>query len=105
MIRIGIAVIAVEAVALGVVLSRLQHSDSKVLDVSSAQRGVEQVLIDPVDGYGAQSVTEVVCNNGADPEVRKGTAFSCDAVVDGTPRQVVVVFQDDEGTYAVDRPR
>ncbi|MCB9409361.1 DUF4333 domain-containing protein [Mycolicibacterium sp.] len=97
--------IAVEAVVLGVVLSRLQSSDSTVLDVSGAQRGVEQVLMDPVDGYGAQSVSGVVCNDGKNPAVRRGATFSCNAVVDGTPRQVAVVFQDDAGTYAVDRPR
>ena len=105
LIRIGIAVIAIEAVALAVVLSRLQGSDAKVLDVGSAQRGVEEVLMDPVDGYGAQSVTGVVCNDGTNPAVRRGAAFSCDAVVDGSPRKVAVVFQDDDGTYAVDRPR
>ncbi len=105
LIRAGIAAIAVEAVILAVVLSRLQHSDAKVLDVNGAQRGVAQVLMDPVDGYGAQSVTGIVCNNGTNPAVRKGVTFSCEAVVDGTSRQVAVVFQDDEGTYAVDRPR
>lgn len=97
--------IAVEALVLGVVLSQLGHSDAKVLDVNGAQRGVEQVLMDPVDGYGAQSVTGVVCNNGTNPAVHRGATFSCDAVVDGKPSQVAVVFQDDEGTYAVDRPR
>jgi len=105
LIRVGIAVLAVEAVALGVVLYRMQSADAKVLDVASAQRGVEQVLMDPLDGYGARSVSGLVCNDGANPPVRKGSAFSCDAVVDGAPRRIAVVFQDDDGTYAVDRPR
>jgi len=76
-----------------------------VLDISKAQRGVEQVLMDPVDGYGAKAVTKVVCNGGINPVVRKGSGFDCDVIVDGTSRRVAVVFQDDQGTYAVDRPR
>jgi hypothetical protein len=105
LIRIGIGLVLAEAVVLGVVLSRLRASDTPVLDVAKAQRGVEQVLTDPVDGYGVKYVTDVVCNNGKNPPVRKGSGFECDAVVDGDPRRVAVVFQDDAGTYAVDRPR
>ena len=77
----------------------------KVLDVSKAEAGVQRILVDPADGYGATSVTNVVCNNGNDPEIKKGATFTCDVVVDGRKRQVLVVFQDDEGTYEVDRPR
>ena len=105
LIRLGIGLVVVEAVMLAVVLSRLRASDTPVLDVAKAQRGVEQVLTDPIDGYGVKSVTDVVCNSGKNPTARKGMGFECDAVVDGTPRRVAVVFQDDAGTYAVDRPR
>ena len=105
LIRLGVGLVVVEAIVLGVVLSRLRASDTPVLDIAKAQRGVEQVLTDPVDGYGAKSVTGVVCNNGKNPTVRKDSGFECDAVVDGTQRRVAVVFQDDAGTYAVDRPR
>ena len=45
------------------------------------------------------------CNDGKDPGVKKGASFTCDVVVDGRQRQVLVVFQDDDGTYEVDRPR
>lgn len=105
LLRAGIAVIAVEAATLGVVLFLLRGPDYTVLDVTKAERGVEQVLVDPVDGYGVKSVTTVVCNDGANPVVRKGATFTCEVVVDGSRRRVAAVFQDDEGTYAVDRPR
>lgn len=78
---------------------------SKVLDISSAQQQVERILRDPVDGYGAGTVSGVVCNGGVNPIILKDTGFSCEAVVDGVSRNTAVVFQDDEGTYAVDRPR
>ena len=81
------------------------HSASRVLDITSAQRQVERILRDPVDGYGAAEVSGVVCNGGVNPTIRKDTGFACDAVVDGVPRKAAVVFQDDDGTYAVDRPR
>ena len=105
LIRLGIGLVVLEAVVLVVVLSRLRASDTPVLDVAKAQRGVMQVLSDPVDGYGAKSVASVVCNNGKNPPVHKGSGFECDVIVDGAPRRVAVVFQDDAGTYAVDRPR
>ncbi len=47
----------------------------------------------------------VVCNNGDDPEIEKGGTFTCEVIVDGRKRQVLAVFQDDNGTYEVDRPR
>lgn len=77
----------------------------KVLDVESAQRQVEQIVRDPLDGYGAGTVTGVVCNDGVNPALEKGAEFLCEAVVDGVSRRVAVVFQDDAGTFAVDRPR
>lgn len=58
-----------------------------------------------VDGYGATSVSDVECNNGEDPEIKKGGTVTCDVVVDGRKRTVLVVFQDDNGSYEVDRPR
>lgn len=76
-----------------------------VLDIASAQRQVEQILRDPLDGYGADVVTGVVCNGGVNPAVEAGGEFTCEAVVDGTPRRVAVVFRDARGTYAIDRPR
>ncbi|OBJ32681.1 DUF4333 domain-containing protein [Mycolicibacter heraklionensis] len=75
------------------------------LDVRKAQDGVRQVLTDPINGYGRDNVTNVRCNNGVNPTVRKGTSFSCVVTVDGAQRRVLVEFTDDAGTYAVDRPR
>lgn len=104
---IALGVIAISAGAIGIMvgLSRFDVLRGKVLDVSKAEVGVQRILVDPADGYGATSVTNVVCNNGNDPEIKKGATFTCDVVVDGRKRQVLVVFQDDEGTYEVDRPR
>lgn len=87
------------------VLSGRTGPSAKVLDIAAAQRGVAAVLVDPVIGYGVTSVSAVVCNDGVDPPVRRGESFTCQVVVDGTSRRVLVVFQDDDGTYAVDRPR
>ena len=42
------------------------------LDVNKAQAGVQQVLTDETNGYGAKNVKDVKCNNGADPTVKKG---------------------------------
>jgi len=50
-------------------------------------------------------VSDVVCNDGNDPDIRKGATFTCQVVVEGRKRQVLVVFSDDNGTYEVDRPR
>ncbi|BBX20661.1 hypothetical protein MTER_00720 [Mycolicibacter terrae] len=75
------------------------------LDVAHAQDGVRRVLTDPVNGYGRDKVGDVRCNNGVNPRVRKGTSFTCTVTVGGAPRQVLVEFTDDAGTYAVDRPR
>jgi hypothetical protein len=61
--------------------------------------------MDPWAGYGAEKVTSVVCNNGRDPVIQKGATFTCEVVVDGRKRVVTAVFQDDSGTYEVDRPR
>jgi len=78
---------------------------TKVLDVAKTQRQVEQILRDPLEGYGAGTVNAVVCNNGVNPTIKRGSEFSCTATVDGTQRRIAAVFQDDDGTYAVDRPR
>ena len=81
------------------------RTPTKVLDVAKTQRQVEQILRDPLEGYGAGKVTAVVCNNGVNPTITRGGEFSCSATVDGTQRRIAVVFQDEDGTYAVDRPR
>jgi hypothetical protein len=76
-----------------------------VLDVKKAEAGVQQILSDPVNGYGVNDVTSVKCNGGKDPQVEAGKGFTCDVVINGAQRQVQVVFRDDAGTYEVDGPR
>jgi hypothetical protein len=104
---IAVAVIAIAGAAVLVLvgLSRIDVLKGKVLDVSQAEAGVRRILTDQIDGYGATNVTDVACNGGADPHIRKGGTFGCDVVVDGRKRHVLVAFQDDNGTYEVDRPR
>ncbi|MFB1298220.1 DUF4333 domain-containing protein [Mycobacterium sp. pW049] len=75
------------------------------LDVNAAQTGVEQILTDETNGYGAKNVNDVNCNNGVSPTVKKGDTFNCEVSIDGTKRQVTVTFQDDDGTYEVGRPK
>jgi hypothetical protein len=75
------------------------------LDVNKAQQGVQQILTDESNGYGAKNVNDVKCNNGANPTVKKGDTFNCEVSIDGTKRQVTVTFQDDKGTYEVGRPK
>jgi hypothetical protein len=75
------------------------------LDVSAAQSGVQQILTDEANGYGAKNVKDVKCNNGQSPTVKKGDTFNCEVSIDGTKRQVTVTFQDDNGTYEVGRPK
>lgn len=105
LVAVGVVAISVAAILLTVVLSSFDVLKGKMLNVSRAEAGVQRILIDPVDGYGATSVSDIVCNNGNDPEIKKDATFSCEVVVDGRKRHVLVVFQDDNGTYEVDRPR
>jgi hypothetical protein len=75
------------------------------LDVSAAQSGVQQILTDEANGYGAKNVKDVKCNDGQNPKVSKGDTFTCEVSIDGTKRQVTVTFQDNNGTYEVGRPK
>ena len=75
------------------------------LDVNKAQAGVQQVLSDETNGYGAKNVKDVTCNNGENPTVRKGASFDCHVSIDGAQKKVTVTFQDDRGTYEVGRPQ
>ncbi|WP_326546391.1 DUF4333 domain-containing protein [Mycolicibacterium sp. ND9-15] len=75
------------------------------LDIDAAQSGVQQILTDEANGYGAKNVKDVKCNDGQNPTVEKGGTFNCEVSIDGTKRQVTVTFQDDKGTYEVGRPK
>ncbi|MGH3564331.1 MAG: DUF4333 domain-containing protein, partial [Mycobacterium sp.] len=108
LIGAGLAVLLIPAVilALGLATPRLfDVAGATELDVNQAQAGVQQVLTDPINGYGREDVTDVRCNNGRNPTVRKGNSFTCAVNVNGAERQVTVVFSDGAGTYEVDRLR
>ncbi|ERR1700759_2701465 len=75
------------------------------LDVNKAQAGVQQVLSDETNGYGAKNVQNVKCNHGQNPTVKKGATFDCDVSIDGAAKHVTVTFQDNKGTYEVGRPQ
>jgi len=95
---VGIAVLVVNIPELGA-------TGGTVLDVTKVQAGVLQTLSDPASGYGANSVTDVSCNNGHNPGAAKGTTFTCDATVNSAQRHVTVIVSDDNGTYEIDGPR
>jgi hypothetical protein len=105
LVGVGVVAIAAAVGVLTVVLSGFDVLNGNVLDVSKAEAGVQRILLDPEDGYGATNVSDVRCNNGDDPQIKKGGSFTCAVLVDGRKRHVLVVFSDDDGTYAVDRPR
>lgn len=99
-----LAVLIAAAVLLGSIF-KLGITGGTVLDVAKVQAGVLQTLSDPASGYGANTVSDVSCNNGHNPSADKGTTFTCDATVNGAPRHVTVVVSDDHGTYEIDGPR
>lgn len=98
-------VVGIEVLALMVVLAKLGYLHTKELDVNKAQIGVQQILSDPINGYGRSNVSGVVCNGGRNPTVKKGRSFTCAVQINGATRQVTVAFRDDNGTYEVDQPR
>jgi hypothetical protein len=101
----GLVIILIEAVVFVVVVWQLGVFDTRVLDVRQAEAGVQQILSDPINGYGANDVSAVRCNNGENPSANEGDSFTCEVDINGAKRRVNVVFQDDNGTYAVDGPR
>jgi hypothetical protein len=101
----GLAIVAFEVVVLVVALWFFGYIGGMVLDVRQAEAGVQQILSDPINGYGANEVTSVTCNDGRDPMVEQGEGFTCQVTINGARRQVQVVFRDDAGTYEIDGPR
>lgn len=104
LVGIGTAVLVVEAVALLIGVLMLDTFKTTELDVNRAEQGVAQILTDTISGYGVTNISNLKCNNGVNPPVRKDNTFKCDATVDGRQRQVTVVFVDDDGTYEVGSP-
>ena len=108
------ALVGVDATIKGItrrcLLPVMDHKNKAIpkpnaFDVNKAQTGVQQILSDEANGYGAKNVKDVKCNNGQNPTVKKGDSFTCEVSIDGTKRQVTVTFQDDKGTYEVGRPK
>lgn len=75
------------------------------LKVGEVEHGVQTILTDDTAGYGATNVGEVTCNKGQDPTVAKGRSVDCEVTVNGVKRRVTVTMTDDDGTFAVGRPR
>jgi hypothetical protein len=101
----GVLVVLIQAVVLTWGLGRLGVFNTRELDIKRAQTGVQQVLTDPINGYGRNNVTDVRCNNGRNPVAKTGDQFTCEVNINGARRHVMVVFADNNGTYAVDGPR
>lgn len=96
---------AVALVIAGVAVWQFLFRDTTVINVEQAEAGVREILTDPINGYGANSISALRCNDGKDPSAAKGDSFTCAVEIDGTVRHVYVEFQDDKGTFAVDGPR
>lgn len=99
------AVVALAVIGAGLWAWSRADTNSTRLDVHQAESGVAQILSDPINGYGANRVAAVACNNGKDPVVRAGATFTCAVEINDTLRRVNVEFTDNNGTYAVDGPR
>jgi hypothetical protein len=102
---IGVLAVIIVAVVLVMGFWKPGFFVTTKLDVSKAQDGVKDVLTNQTNGYGVKNVTDVKCNNGQNPTVKKGDSFTCDASIDNQHKQVTVTFQDDSGTYEVGRPK
>ncbi|WP_243858084.1 DUF4333 domain-containing protein [Mycobacterium sp. DL440] len=105
LIGAAIAVVTVAVIGAGLWVWSRADTNSTRLDVHQAESGVAQILSDPINGYGANRVVAVACNNGQNPVVRTGATFTCAVEINDTLRRVIVEFTDDNGTYAVDGPR
>lgn len=77
---------------------------TRQLDVQQAQAGVRHVLSDTA-GYGAPNVSDVSCNGGQNPTIKKGETFTCEVTIDSVRWQIPVKFTDDAGGYELGRPR
>lgn len=75
------------------------------LDLTIAQRNIEQLLSDRTNGYGLTGVADVKCNNGENPTVRPGATFTCTVSIGGSPHQVTVTFDNSAGDYTVSLPQ
>ncbi|GAS95594.1 uncharacterized protein RMCC_2560 [Mycolicibacterium canariasense] len=100
---IGAAIALMAVAAVGVWAWKFRNST--VIDVAQAEAGVRQILSDPINGYGSNTISALRCNDGKNPSAAKGDSFTCEVEINGTVRHVTAVFSDDKGTFAVDGPR
>jgi hypothetical protein len=100
---IAAAVVLIAVSAAGVWAWKFR--DNTVIDVTQAEAGVRQILSDPINGYGSNTISALRCNGGKNPPAAKGDSFTCEVEIDGAVRHVTAVFSDDKGTFAVDGPR
>ncbi|MGU3653741.1 DUF4333 domain-containing protein [Mycolicibacterium sp. A43C] len=96
---------AVAVVGVGIGIWQFGFDRAPVIKVETAEAGVRAILSDPINGYGANSISALRCNGGKNPSAAKGDSFTCDVEIDGAVRQVYAEFTDDRGTFAVDGPR
>lgn len=99
------AVVVAAAAVIGVSVWQFVFHRDAVIKVEQAEAGVRAILSDPINGYGANTISAMRCNGGKDPSASRGDSFTCDVEIDGAIRQVYVEFTDDDGTFAVDGPR
>ncbi|MCH9732811.1 MAG: DUF4333 domain-containing protein [Actinomycetia bacterium] len=100
----GVAVVVAAAAVAITALWVPGFGRSTTLDVNAVQDALRRVLTDPINGYGAQNVTDITCNDGANPPVRTGDTFTCSVTIDDQGYQVTATFTDDTGAYVIGRP-
>lgn len=103
--QLGAALAVITAAFLILGLWKPGFLNTTKLDVTIAQRSIEQLLADQANGYGLSAVSDVTCNNGQNPTVRAGATFTCTLRVGGTPRQLTVTFDNSSGDYTVSPPQ
>ena len=101
----GIAPAFVLVAASAVGIWAWKFRSNTVIDVAQAEAGVRQILSDPINGYGSNTISALRCNGGKNPSAAKGDSFTCEVEINGTVRHVTAVCSDDKGTFAVDGPR
>lgn len=98
----GIAAAAIVALVVVLLAATLLGQDG--LNIQAAQEGVTRILTDKATGYGLTAVSDVTCNNGENPDIKKGATFTCDVTINEAAQQVTVTFLDDDGKYEVGSP-
>jgi len=77
---------------------------TRELDVSKAEDSITALLSDPSSSYG-RTVSDLKCNDGQNPIIRRGQRFTCSLKIDGQAKQVEVTFTGDDGNFEVGVPK